>query len=476
MEKNKTSKVKTPISISAKSFILVMVVLLVIMIASGISTYFLPQGSYQFDTQGQLLPDTYTQADIKPYPVWKWFLAPILVFGSEDALNIIMVSLFLLTISGFFSVMENTHGIKLLVEKLVNHFSTKKTTVICLTTLIFMLFGSLFGMFEELVALLPIMVIISLSLGFDTMTGLGICLLASCFGFASAITNPFSVGVASEILEIDALSGVWLRLVFFALTYGLLCVFLIHHSRRIEKTPSLSPTYENDLLKRKELVFDSSNTKDSDRITKIYLIFFTLLIAALILIYVFAASYSVPLLILCFLLGSLVTGTLLTGKFSLAFKWFLSGVKAMLPAIVMIAFASSVKFIMTDGGVLYTVVHVAIDLLSGMSPFASILILYGLVLFVQLFIGSASAKAMLIMPIIAPICSVAGISKELALLAFVFGDGFTNVIFPTNAVLLIGLSMANVSYGKWFRHTILLQLLMLTITSLVLLFGVAIGY
>lgn len=469
-------KTKNPININLRSFILVMSVLLLLIIASGVSTYFLPQGSYSFDEQGQLIPDSYVQSEVKPYPVWKWFLAPILVFGSSDALNIIMVSLFLLTISGFFSVMQNTNGIQIIVKMLVSRFSSRKTTVICLTTLIFMLFGSFFGMFEELVALLPIMIIISLSLGFDTMTGLGMCILASCFGFAAAITNPFSIGIASEIMQVDALSGVWLRIAFFIFTYGILCFFLVRYARRIEKEPKLSLTYVNDIEKRREISLDIAENKETKRIAKIYIIFFAVLIAALILIYMFAASYSIPMLIICFLAGSIVSGSLITRKTSLTLKWFLSGVSSMLPAIVMIAFASSVKFIMTDGGVLYSIIHAAIELLSGMSPFESILILYALVLFIQLFIGSASAKAMLIMPIVAPICSMLGISKELAILAFIFGDGFTNVIFPTNAVLLISLSMANVSYGKWFKHTALLQLAMLIITSLILVLGVAIGY
>ena len=468
-------KSKNPISISAKSFILVMVVLLAMMITAGASTYFLPQGTYSFDESGQLISGSYVQSDVDPYPVWKWFLAPLLVFSSSDALNIIMVSLFLLTISGFFAVMQNTNGIKILVNKLVKRFSSKKHTVICLTALVFMLFGSFFGMFEELVALLPIIIIISLSLGFDTMMGLGICMLAACFGFAAAITNPFSIGVAADIMQVEALSGVWLRILFFILTYGLICVFLISYAKKLERNPMLSLTYDLDKEKHKEL--DASvqeQSQNSDRTAKIYLIFFAVLVAALILIYAFAASYSIPMLILCFLIGSIVSGTLVTKKISAVFKWFLSGAASMLPAVIMIAFASSVKFIMTDGGVLYTIVHAAIDLLSGMSPYASIL--YALVLFVQLFIGSASAKAMLIMPIIKPLCSVAGISPELSILAFIFGDGFTNVLFPTNAVLLIGLSMAGVSYGKWFKWTALLQLVMLIITSLILLLGVAIGY
>ncbi|HOI47536.1 MAG TPA: AbgT family transporter, partial [Bacilli bacterium] len=99
-----------------------------------------------------------------------------------------------------------------------------------------------------------------------------------------------------------------------------------------------------------------------------------------------------------------------------------------------------------------------------------------LVLVVQFFIGSASAKAFLIMPLLIPLVSIIGISKELAILAFVFGDGYTNVIFPTNAVLLIGLSIASVPYTKWFKWTAVLQVITLLLTTAFLLLGLLIGY
>jgi uncharacterized ion transporter superfamily protein YfcC len=98
------------------------------------------------------------------------------------------------------------------------------------------------------------------------------------------------------------------------------------------------------------------------------------------------------------------------------------------------------------------------------------------VIVIQFFVGSASAKAFLIMPIIIPLVTLLGISRELAILAFIFGDGYTNVIFPTNGVLLIGLSMASVSYQKWFKFTWRLQVLALLITVILLIIGVYIHY
>ena len=117
-----------------------------------------------------------------------------------------------------------------------------------------------------------------------------------------------------------------------------------------------------------------------------------------------------------------------------------------------------------------------IRLLDGKSRFVTILLVYLLILVLQIFIGSASAKIMLVMPIIVPICASIGISPSMVILAYCMADGFTDVIIPTNPVLLVGLSMAGVSYGKWFKWTWKLQLFVLALTALVLLFATGIGY
>ena len=150
--------------------------------------------------------------------------------------------------------------------------------------------------------------------------------------------------------------------------------------------------------------------------------------------------------------------------------------RGMLPAVLMIALASSVKLVMQEGGILDTVMHAVITSLSGKNKFLCIILVYFLILFLQIFIGSSSAKIMLIMPIMLPVCNALGISTTLVTLTYCMADGFTDVIIPTNPVLLIGLSMAKVSYGKWVRFTGLFQLLMFAVTVLILLFATAVGY
>lgn len=123
-----------------------------------------------------------------------------------------------------------------------------------------------------------------------------------------------------------------------------------------------------------------------------------------------------------------------------------------------------------------TILNFLANILMRQSPIVGILLIYALVLVIQFFIGSASAKAYLIMPLIIPLVGLIGISNELAILAFIFGDGYTNVIFPTNGVLLIGLSIASVSYAKWFKFTAILQVLTLALTILLLIGAYFVGY
>ena len=148
----------------------------------------------------------------------------------------------------------------------------------------------------------------------------------------------------------------------------------------------------------------------------------------------------------------------------------------MIPAVLMIALASSVKLVMTESGIIDTIMNYVISLLDGKSKFLAIVLIYFLILFLQFFIGSASAKIILVMPIVMPIAKSIGLSPSLVILAYCMADGFTDVIMPTNPILLVGLSVANVSYGKWVRWTWKLQLFVLTLTILVLFFGVFIGY
>ena len=466
-------------SIGLRSFLTVVIILTAVIIISGALSYFIPQGEFQRDEAGAIIPDSYVQNEIGGIAPWRIITAPFRVFVSEDSLTIIMISLFLLIMSGIFNLIDKTGGIKILIGRIMKKLRDKGGPIVCITTLVFMLFGSFFGMFEELVTLLPLVIMFMLSINMDTMTGLGACMIAACFGFSAAITNPFSVGLAAQVADINPSNGVWLRLVFFGIVYTTLCVFLMLHLKKIEKNPKLSPSYEIDLEKRENLdACDSSTIKNSDKIFKAYAIFFALQGAMLILIASVKAiaSLAIPLLAVSFLLAGIIAGLCVTEKKSLVFKYILNGAVSMLPAVLMIALASSVKLIMTESGIIDTIMNSVISLLDGKSKFLAIVLIYLLILVIQVFIGSASAKIMLIMPIVMPIAVALGLSPEIVILAYCMADGFTDVILPTNPILLVGLSMANVSYGKWVKWTWKLQAIIFVMTILVLFFGIAINY
>ena len=468
---------KTFSSINFRSFLMVSGLLISILALVGILSNFIVQGTYSYTESGEIILGTYVAGEVKGIAFWRVITAPFRVFASEDSLTIIMISIFLLVMSGVFNVMEKTGGVKALITKVTTSFSNKKKLVVLVVMLFFMLFGSFFGMFEELITLLPIIIAFTLSLGYDTMTGMGICMLASCFGFSAAITNPFSVGLASGIAGVPVYEGLWLRLLFFVLVFFVLSCFILLHIRKITKSPKKSITFDIDQEKLLAMGQNKGEEVDS-RVFKTYAVFFAFQLVILVLIASVRAisGFAIPILAVSFLFGGLISGLAVSSDKKKVFSDFGKGALGMLPAVFMIAVASSVKLVLKESNIIDTIMHTVITALSGKSKFTAIVLIYFLILFLQVFIGSASAKFVLIMPIVVPMCGALGISPAVVILTYCMADGFTDMILPTNPVLLIGLSMANVSYGKWIKWTWLLQIIMFALTLLVLLFAVSVNY
>ena len=476
--KNKEQE-KAYSSISVRSFVTVAVLLLVVLFFCGSLSYFIPQGAFERDAESNIIPGTYQAGDVKGIALWRVITAPVRVFASEDALTIIMISVFLLIMSGVFNLLDKTGGIKTFIEFIMRRLRDKGGLFVCIMILLFMLFGSLFGMFEELVTLLPLIIVFMLSMKLDTMMGLGACLMAACFGFSTAITNPFSVGTAAQLAGIAVSSGVWLRVVFFSIVYLILCGFLLGYLKKIRLTPQASPTYEMDQKRRESLILRrGGKSQDQQKIFRVYATFFGFQGVLLVAIACIRAisGLAIPILAASFLIFGLIAGQIVCRNFRKVLSYFLQGAVAMLPAVAMIALASSVKLVMVESNIIDTVMNAVLQLLVGKGNFVTILLIYALILFLQLFIGSASAKIFLVMPIVLPITNALGISPTLVILTYCMADGFTDVILPTNPVLLIGLSMANVSYWKWLKWTWKLQVLLLAVSVTVLYFGVLIGY
>ena len=464
------------LKINKRSFITVCGILFFFMLISFIMTYIIGHGDFITENGNSI----YVPVDGKGIPFWKFILSPFLVIGSDSGITIIVISLFILILGGAFNVIDKTGGINAIISYLISKFKNKKYLLIYIVTLFFMLFGSLFGIFEESVTLLPIIIILALGMGWDTFTGIAMCLMAAGFGFSSAITNPFSVGLASREMEISILDGVWYRIIIFILMYCLLCFFITLHVKKIEKDPTSSPSYESDEEKRKHLNFDDTFTLKDSKVLRVYTIFFLAVLGIIVissaLPIVQELGISIPIIAITFLIGIIITCLILSYSLKETFKMFFSGLLGIAPAVIMIMLAGSIKYILDEGHIMATIINGLINLLKGNSPIIGILFIYLVILVIQFFIGSASAKVILIIPIITIIADELGISRNIALLAFIFGDGFTDLLYPTNPVLLISLGISSFSYTKWIKKTFLLQLIILVITSILLILGYYIGY
>lgn len=470
-------KRKTLINISRKTFIQVTALLLGLLIFSIVLTYVVPKGKFGTLPSGEVNYLEYIPIDVAGgISVIRGILAPVLVFASGDGLTLIMLSLFLFVISAAFQVMNDVGGIRALVGAVSERFMSHRYVLIVLISLVFYCFGSFLGLFEEMLTMLPIVTALCLMVGFDSFTGFLCCIIACGFGFASAITNPFTVLLASEIIGANPMGHIWYRILIFVVMFGLLMGYLLLYVRRITKDPSSSLTLRHDEnLKASQTSADV--TSDNER--KIKLIYTVFLLVSLVLIIIASMSdalrsYAVVILTAYFLIFGPLAGILASGSVRKAMKSFFDGILGALPTIAFIAIAASVKFVFEEGAILPTIVHQINVLIEGHSPITVALVIYLIVLLLEFFISSSTAKAILVMGLLAMVNT--GLSKQMLVLLYTFGDGYTNVIFPTSPVLLISLSMIEVDYFKWVKKSLPLFAVNLLLVLGFIALGVVLGY
>lgn len=464
MEENKG------LNISTKSFITATLVIFVLMVCTYLLTFIIPSGEYAriIDQSGNTIIDTakgFTYVD-GGISFVTWLLSPILVLFGEGSASIIAVIIFLLVIGGVFNSLDKCGLMRYMLDMITSKFSKNRYLLLAIVSLFFMSLGAFIGSFEEAVPLVPIVVALAIRLGFNHLIGLGMSLLAIGCGFASGVCNPFTVGVAQELAGLPMFSGMSLRFVSFVVIYIILMIYLLYYARKIESD---------------KLDEDEEEFVKNSKMTKGLICFVSILCLGMLAIFssVFIPSlqdYTMIIVAIMFLVAG-ITSVLVSGvKGSELWKTFIDGVITMLPAILMILMANSIKYTLVEAKILDTLLYHAVSIAQTMPRAFVILFIYLLVLIMNFFIPSGSAKAFLLMPLIVPVAQVFNISSQLCVMAFAFGDGFSNVFYPTNPVLLISLGVANVNYIDWVKWSYKFQLINLFITSGILLFGLMIGY
>ncbi|MEF9922443.1 MAG: hypothetical protein RR769_05940, partial [Anaerovoracaceae bacterium] len=240
---------KAGIQISAKAFLSSVGIIGALMIVAGILTRVIPAGSYERIIEGGrevIIPDSFTFTDGIVYPIWRWLTAPIEVLWGPDNVTIISIIAFIMIIGGTFAILDKSGILKYIMNGLVRKYEGNKYMLMGVMIFFFMFFGSVFGMFEELVALVPIVVLLSYAMGWDSLVGLGMSALAAGFGFSTAMLNPFTLGIAQNLAGLPMFSGVLLRIPMFVIVYLILFTYVKRYAKQVEKDSTHSLVFEED--------------------------------------------------------------------------------------------------------------------------------------------------------------------------------------------------------------------------------------
>ena len=477
----KDKNVQTGITLNKKTILVICILLAAIMAFAGVLTQTMPRGVYELDAEGRIIEGTYSPIDEK-MPIWKIFLAPILVFTTSNAVTGIAIILFITIIGGTFLILDKCGVLKYIMAVIIEKFGNKKYLLLNMMILACMLLSSTAGILEESVTLVPIAVAISLALGWDSFVGLGISLIAVAFGFTAATFNPFNVATVQRLAEIPIFSGLGFRLIVFAVVYAILAGFITFYAKKVEKNPQKSLCYETDKALREKYKLDDSLSILSDpgtkKAAKAFIICICGVLAGIVIDFIAKTEgmISMPAMAVLFAVGGL-----LAGKFSglnrkeLAHS-FGDGIKTVAPIIPLILIILSITYILDQGNVIPTILNFVYNIIQGMSPYTAILVLFAFIVILEFFVGSGTAKAFLIMPIVLPLADMVGVTRQSVTLAFCLGDGFTNLLYPTSGIMIIAIGLVNVSYGKWLKFSWKLFALEGIASVALMLLAVAVNY
>ncbi|MBQ4050647.1 MAG: hypothetical protein IJD13_03385, partial [Oscillospiraceae bacterium] len=356
--------------INLRSFLTAILVIFGLMIVSYILGNTIPGGVYARvqNAAGQSVIDTV--AGFTPVEggisFWKWLLSPVLVLGSSGSGSLIAVIAFLLVIGGIFTALDRCGLMKYMLQRTVHRFGKVRWRLLAVTVLLFMTMGAMIGSFEEVVPLVPIVTALAVSLGWDVLTGIGMSLLAAGCGFASGVCNPFTVGIAQQLAGLPMFSGIWLRLLSFALIWLLLFSFLRRHAAKIERPAAVTA--------------DSAFVPDR-KLDRALGYFIAILCTGIILVLCsaflpFLQDYTMIIVAVTFLAAGLTAIPLSGMPWKQLGSTFLDGVVSILPAVLMILMASSIKYTLEEAFVLDTILYKAVGLAGDLPRWSVILFIY----------------------------------------------------------------------------------------------------
>ncbi len=445
------------------------VILFLVLLLAVVASYVVPAGSFEreaVDGVERVVADTYSQTESNPAGFMDIFLA--LQTGMVQSGSLIFLVLFA---GGAFEVVERTGAIKGGILRAVNKTKGKEFLLIALISILFALGGAIGAVANSVIPFVAIGVIIARALKLDAIIAVAITFGATFAGFNVGFLNPYSLGIAQSIAELPLFSGMLLRVITFIIIVGVTIYYTWRYAKKVLADPSkslvgiLEPSNGD-----KEELHASFTTRH-----KLILSFVGLALA----FFVFATiqfQWSIDHMAAFFIIIGLVSGVIGGMNYNKVAIVFLEGCQKLVYGALIIGVARAILVIMEDAMILDTAVNALAAPLSSMPPVLAALGMFVSNAVLNFIVPSGSGQAMIAMPILTPLADMIGITRQVAVQAFQFGDGFTNSIFPTSGVLMASLAVAGVPWIKWVKWMLPLFIIWCIIAVIMLVVAVSIGW
>ena len=449
-----------------------LVLLFAMQVLALVITWVLPAG--EFDTtlneagRGLVVPGTFTLLEESP-SLSVIDLLTAVPRGMADSQGVIF---FVLIVGGVLAVIRHTGAIEALLGRILQRFSTRTGLLIFFPMFAFAVGASTFGMAVEFITLVALLMTFCLAMRLDALTAVGILVVGYGIGYGAAAMNPFTVMVAQDVADLPPGSGIALRLAIFLPLLLLGFHHVYRYAQRVKADPSASLVYD---LRHEHQEASVEEYPPLTTTRKLVLLVMVLGIMTLVAGVIFYGWYLTELSALFVALGIItaIVARITPDDTAVAFS---KGVTDLAATALLIGMARGIALILEDGEVLYTIVHglsVPLTMVGAELAVVGMLLMQSLLNF---FIPSGSGQAYVTMPLMAPMSDLLGISRQTAVLAYQFGDGFTNMIIPTNGILMGILGIAGVPYDRWFRFLMPLMLKLFLASSVILIGAVWFGY
>lgn len=345
--------------------------------------------------------------------------------------------------------------------------------IIPICMIAFGVLGSTMGLFEETYGLLPVFISIAIALGYDAIVGGSIVYIAVAVGFAAATINPFTIGIAQEVSGVELFSGLGYRIFCFVIFMSIAIIYVWRYSKKVKADPTKS------ILYGEKLEFMETASKEdmmNTKFTTVHKVSCLVFVGTIVMLLVgtIKLGWYIDEIAGLFFLMMIVEGFISGFSPSQIAEYFIEAAKDMMFGALICGLSRTIPIIMENACIIDTIVY---WLASGLQNFTGYLSGLGM-LFVQniinFFIPSGGGQALITMPILAPVAEMVGISRQIAVLAFQFGDGFSNIFWPTSVFMMCGIM--GMPVNKWYKFVTPLFGLLFIAEIVLLCVAIAIGY